>query len=130
MKPSSQQCPSLCDRRDALSFRTPDFSKVEPKVYFPKGGYQPPKSRWSASSVGLSPEPTLVFKSPADIAKEVLFSSTDAPAAPPPSPSAPQQNLTVSIVPEDFRCPQRATRLVEQLQVSGSGGSGGGLANV
>ncbi|XP_056434940.1 microtubule organization protein AKNA [Gadus chalcogrammus] len=102
-------------RREAPSFRTPDFSKVEPKVYFPKSGYEPPKSRKSCR-VSLSPEPTLVFKSPADIAKEILFSSTDAPPSPPPSPSAPEQNSTISIVPEDFRCPQRATRLVEQLQ--------------
>uniref|UniRef100_A0A8C5CI70 AKNA n=1 Tax=Gadus morhua TaxID=8049 RepID=A0A8C5CI70_GADMO len=102
-------------RREAPSFRTPDFSKVEPKVYFPKSGYEPPKSRKSCR-VSLSPEPTLVFKSPADIAKEILFSSTDAPPSPPPSPWAPEQNSTISIVPEDFRCPQRATRLVEQLQ--------------
>ncbi|CAL8327508.1 unnamed protein product [Boreogadus saida] len=102
-------------RREAPSFRTPDFSKVEPKVYFPKSGYEPPKSRMSCR-VSLSPEPTLVFKSPADIAKEILFSSTDAPPSPPPSPSAREQNSTISIVPEDFRCPQRATRLVEQLQ--------------
>ncbi|KAJ3605526.1 hypothetical protein NHX12_027572, partial [Muraenolepis orangiensis] len=102
-------------RTEPPSFRTPDFSLVEPKVHFPKSGYEPPKSQ-SSGRVRLSPETTLVFKSPADIAKEVLFSSTDVPPSPPPSPPGPEQNITISIVPQDFRCPQHATRLVEQLQ--------------
>ncbi|KAM4634127.1 microtubule organization protein AKNA [Polymixia lowei] len=101
-------------RRGPLSFRTPDFSKVEPKVRFPKSGYKPPKSR-GPSKRSVSVERPLVFKSPADIVREVLFSSTEGLPLP-PGPTEPQTSAANSTVPEDFRCPQQATTLVEQLQ--------------
>eukprot|EP00064_Thunnus_orientalis_P007424 superscaffoldBa00000824_g7444 len=104
-------------RSGALSHRTPDFSKVEPRVRFPKGGYKPPKSKRSSKMESLSPQPPLVFKSPADIVKEVLLNTTDGPPAPSdcnrPPASAPN-----STVPQDFRCRQQATTLLEQLQVN------------
>lgn len=98
-----------------LSYRTPDFSKVEPKVRFPKG-YKPPESRRSAKRESLSPEPPLVFKSPADIVKEVLLNTPDGSPAPSDSYRPPTSALN-SIVPQEFRCRQQATTLLEQLQV-------------
>lgn len=103
-------------RKGPLSYRTPDFSKVEPKVHFPKGGYKPPKSRRSSKRESLSPEPPLVFKSPADIVKEVLLNTTHG--SPTPSDSyRPPTNAPNSTVPEEFRCRRQATTLLEQLQV-------------
>lgn len=103
-------------RKGPLSYRTPDFSKVEPRVHFPKGGYKPPKSRRCSERESLSPKPPLVFKSPADIVKEVLLnvphgSPATSESSRPPS-SAP--NFTV---PQEFRSRQHATVLLEQLQV-------------
>ncbi|CAB1332646.1 unnamed protein product, partial [Coregonus sp. 'balchen'] len=102
-------------RRGPLTYPTPDFSKVEPRVRFPKSGYTPPKSKGSPRKRSLSVEPPLVFKSPADIVREVLLSSTDGPQSPSP-PNGPHRPLN-STVPEDFRCPQQASTLVQQLQV-------------
>ncbi|KAK5599265.1 hypothetical protein CRENBAI_023783 [Crenichthys baileyi] len=96
-------------RRATLSHQTPDFSKVEPRVHFPKRGYKPPKSKKSLARNSLSPEPPMVFKSPADIIKEVLFNNTSSGSNTP-------TNVPNSIVPAEFRCPQQATTLVEQLQ--------------
>uniref|UniRef100_A0A8C7LKT0 AT-hook transcription factor n=1 Tax=Oncorhynchus kisutch TaxID=8019 RepID=A0A8C7LKT0_ONCKI len=101
-------------RRGPLTYPTPDFSKVEPRVHFPKSGYTPPKSKGSPRKRSLSVEPPLVFKSPADIVREVLLSSTDGPQSPSP-PNGPRRPLK-SMVPEDFRCPQQASTLVQQLQ--------------
>ncbi|KAF0031189.1 hypothetical protein F2P81_015744 [Scophthalmus maximus] len=79
-----------------LTYSTPDFSKVEPRVRFPKGGYKPPASKRD-SSLG-SPDPSAAFKSPADAVKEVLL------------------NCPVLTVPQEIRCCQEAIRLIEQLQ--------------
>ncbi|CAG5867214.1 unnamed protein product [Menidia menidia] len=76
-------------RKGCLSYHTPDFSWVEPRVRFPKDGYQPPKSKHSLRGRSLSPEPPLVFKSPADIVKEVLLNNSDETS----SPSAAKVNL-------------------------------------
>ncbi|XP_029921161.1 microtubule organization protein AKNA [Myripristis murdjan] len=100
-------------RSGPLSYRTPDFSRVEPRVRFPKSGYKPPKSRGS-SKTSVSAEPPLVFKSPADIVREVLLSSTDD--FPQPFDSTTPASAPNSTVPEEFRCPQQATTLIEQLQ--------------
>uniref|UniRef100_UPI003AAF70CC uncharacterized protein akna n=1 Tax=Centroberyx gerrardi TaxID=166262 RepID=UPI003AAF70CC len=102
-------------RRGPLSYPTPDFSKVEPRVRFPKSGYKPPKSRGSSKTKSPSAEPPLVFKSPADIVREVLLSSTDGPS-PSSDSNTPTTCVPNSTVPEDFRCPQQATTLIEQLQ--------------
>ncbi|XP_037607862.1 microtubule organization protein AKNA isoform X1 [Sebastes umbrosus] len=102
-------------RKEPLSYRTPDFSKVEPRVHFPKGGYKPPKSRHSSKRESLSPEPPLVFKSPADIVKEVLLNTTDwSPAS--SDSYKPLTGAPNSTVPQEFRCRQQATTLLEQLQ--------------
>ncbi|XP_029300837.1 AT-hook-containing transcription factor isoform X2 [Cottoperca gobio] len=102
-------------RKGPLSYRTPDFSKVEPRVRFPKDGYNPPKSRHSSKRESLSPEPPLVFKSPADIVKEVLLNTTDGSAASSDSYKPPTSALN-STVPQEFRCRQQATTLLDQLQ--------------
>lgn len=103
-------------RKGPQSYRTPDFSKVEPRVHFPKGGYKPPKSRRSSKRESLSPEPPLVFKSPADIVKEVLLNVPDGSFATSDSyrPPASAPNFTV---PHEFRSRRHATVLLEQLQV-------------
>lgn len=97
------------------SRRLPDFSKVEPRVRFPKSGYMPPKSR-PFSMYSSSAQPALMFKSPADIVKEVLLCGADG-APPSPDPTRPPTSGPNFTVPEDFRCPRQATTLVEQLQV-------------
>ncbi|XP_070781121.1 microtubule organization protein AKNA [Enoplosus armatus] len=102
-------------RKGPLSYRTPDFSLVEPRVRFPKGGYKPPKSRRSSQRESLSPEPPLVFKSPADIVKEILLNTTDGSPASSDSDRPPTSALN-STVPQEFRCRQQATTLLEQLQ--------------
>lgn len=99
-----------------LTYRTPDFSNVEPRVHFPKGGYKPPKSRRSSKRESLSPEPPLVFKSPADIVKEVLLNIPDGSPDPSGSYRAPASAPDFT-VPQEFRCRQHATTLLEQLQV-------------
>lgn len=103
-------------RKGPLSYRTPDFSMVEPKVHFPKGGYKPPKSKCSSKRDSLSPEPPLVFKSPADIVKEVLLNTTDGSPASSDYDRLPTRALN-STVPQEFRCRQQATTLLDQLQV-------------
>nr|XP_020470799.1 AT-hook-containing transcription factor [Monopterus albus] len=95
-----------------LSYRTPDFSKVEPRVRFPKGGYKPPKSKYSSI---ISCEPPLVYKSPADIVKEVLLDTTDGSPAP-PACNSPPDSAPNSTVPQEFRCRQQAATLLDQLQ--------------
>lgn len=102
--------------KGSLSYHTPDFSKVEPKVRFPKAGYKPPKSRRSFKRDSLSPEPPLVFKSPADIVKEVLLNIPDGSPAPQDSHTL-QASAPDFTVPQEFRSPRHATALLEQLQV-------------
>ncbi|XP_047425176.1 microtubule organization protein AKNA isoform X2 [Mugil cephalus] len=100
-------------RKGPLSYQTPDFSKVEPRVCFPKGGYKPPRSRRSFMRDSLSPAPPLVFKSPAEIVEEVLLNTTDGSHAPSDFNRPPAAN---SIVPQEFRCPEQATTLLVQFQ--------------
>lgn len=102
-------------RKWPLSYHTPDFSKVEPRVHFPKGGYKPPKGRPLLTRKSLSPEPPIVFKSPADIVKAVLLNTAGES---PTSPDSDGQATSAinAIVPQEFRCHQQATTLVNQLQ--------------
>ncbi|XP_051955344.1 LOW QUALITY PROTEIN: microtubule organization protein AKNA-like [Xyrauchen texanus] len=101
-------------RKVQLSHPLPDFSKVEPRVRFPKGGYKPPKSRSAVHGKTLHPDLPVVLKSPAEIVREVLLSSTDVS---PGSPSSSRSHkLPKSTLPEEFRCPQQASTLVQQLQ--------------
>ncbi|KAG7476837.1 hypothetical protein MATL_G00087070 [Megalops atlanticus] len=109
------------DRRGQLSYPVPDFSKVEPRVRLPKrGAYKPPKSKGSARGGTSTAEPLLMFKSPADIVREVLLSSAEAPLSPPvpstPSVPAGHRRPVDVTVPQEFRSPQQASALVHQLQ--------------
>ncbi|KAJ8339442.1 hypothetical protein SKAU_G00362280 [Synaphobranchus kaupii] len=113
------------DRKGRLNFPLPDFSKVEPRVRIPRGGgYRPPKSKGpTLQGASHVTEPLLVYKSPADIVREVLMSSGDTPvprspplAAAAPSLSArPQRPIDIT-VPQEFRSPKQASSLVHQLQ--------------
>ncbi|XP_034752772.1 microtubule organization protein AKNA isoform X2 [Etheostoma cragini] len=102
-------------RKEPLSYRIPDFSQVEPRVRFPKSGYTPPKSKQPFKRESLSPEPPFLFKSPADIVKEVLLNTTDGSPASSDS-YKPPTGAPNSTVPKEFRGRQQATTLLDQLQ--------------
>ncbi|XP_041916108.1 microtubule organization protein AKNA isoform X3 [Alosa sapidissima] len=103
-------------RRGKLTHPSPDFSKVQPRVHFPKTGYKPPKSKHAVQQDGEPPEPLMVFKSPAEIVREVLLSSSEDPQESPcPGDGGPHGPLNRT-VPEGFRDPQQATALMQQLQ--------------
>ncbi|XP_047684944.1 microtubule organization protein AKNA isoform X1 [Prionailurus viverrinus] len=97
--------------RGQLNYPLPDFSKVRPRVRFPKDeSYHPPKAR-SHSRQSQGPARPLIFKSPAEIVREVLLSSGEAcPEKDPPSPHP------ITRVPQEFQTPEQATKLVHQLQ--------------
>lgn len=98
--------------RGRLNYPLPDFSKVGPRVRFPKDeNYRPPKSRGHNRQQG-STRP-LIFKSPAEIVQDVLLSSGDTPLAKESSLAHP-----ITRVPQEFQTPEQATELVHQLQVS------------
>uniref|UniRef100_A0A8C1LA80 AT-hook transcription factor n=1 Tax=Cyprinus carpio TaxID=7962 RepID=A0A8C1LA80_CYPCA len=102
-------------RKGQLSHPLPDFSKVEPRVRFPKkSGYKPPKSRQPSQDRTSQPDLPVVFKSPAEIVREVLLSSSDGSPGSPSNRGA-HKHLH-STVPEEFRCPQQASTLMQQLQ--------------
>ncbi|KAM4019808.1 microtubule organization protein AKNA isoform 2-T5 [Anomaloglossus baeobatrachus] len=92
--------------RGQLNYPLPDFSKVGPKVRFPKDeeGYRPPQPRRPEIQSQGAP---IIFKSPAEIVREVLLSSTEKPLQEPVGPP---------MVPQEFKTPQEATELVHQLQ--------------
>uniref|UniRef100_A0A8C5KPX9 AT-hook transcription factor n=1 Tax=Jaculus jaculus TaxID=51337 RepID=A0A8C5KPX9_JACJA len=92
-----------------LNYPLPDLSKVGPRVKFPKDeSYRPPKSRGHSREVPAGP---LIFKSPAEIVREVLLSSGEASLATDPLHTHP-----VTRVPQEFQTPEQATELVHQLQ--------------
>ncbi|KAL7854107.1 hypothetical protein AOLI_G00209510 [Acnodon oligacanthus] len=114
-RPSKPSHTDLKDvRKGQLSHPLPDFSKVEPRVRFPKNGYKPPRSRRPPRKRDSKPEAPLVYRSPADIVREVLLSSTEglSDAA---TPGDPQESLN-STAPTEFRCALQASTLVQQLQ--------------
>ncbi|XP_036288668.1 microtubule organization protein AKNA isoform X1 [Pipistrellus kuhlii] len=97
--------------RGRLNYPLPDFSKVGPRVRFPKEeSYHPPKAR-RHSKQPQDPTRPLIFKSPAEIVREVLLSSEDASLGKDPPPAHP-----VTRVPQEFQTPEQATKLVHQLQ--------------
>nr|XP_054600684.1 microtubule organization protein AKNA isoform X2 [Nothobranchius furzeri] len=102
------------DEFRSLSHQTPDFSKVEPRVHFPKSGYKPPKSKRSPTGTSLPPEPPMAFKSPADIVKEVLLKTLDGYSS--SGSSSTPTNAAKFTVPPDFRCRHQASTLLQQLQ--------------
>lgn len=94
-----------------LNYPLPDFSKVGPRVRFPKDeSYHPPKAR-RHSRQPKDPVRPLIFKSPAEIVREVLLSSEEACQGKDPPPSHP-----ITKVPQEFQTPEQATKLVHQLQ--------------
>ncbi|XP_026859549.2 microtubule organization protein AKNA isoform X3 [Electrophorus electricus] len=101
-------------RKGQLSHPLPDFSKVEPRVRFPKNGYKAPMSGKPPRKRDSKPEAPLVFKSPADIVREVLLSSTEGLSST-PAPEDSHRHLNFTL-PEEFRCPLKASALVQQLQ--------------
>ncbi|XP_031233490.1 microtubule organization protein AKNA isoform X2 [Mastomys coucha] len=93
-----------------LNYPLPDFSKVGPRVRFPKDeNYRPPKSRGHNRQQG-STRP-LIFKSPAEIVRDVLLSSGEPSLAQESSLAHP-----ITRVPQEFQTPEQATELVHQLQ--------------
>ncbi|XP_062929322.1 microtubule organization protein AKNA-like isoform X2 [Mobula hypostoma] len=94
--------------RGQLNYPVPDFSKVEPRVKFPKDEqvYQKPKRKVTAL-VKSRTEPHLLH-SPAEIVRQVLQNSSECPVIT-PTPSE------VKVL-EEFKCPQQATEMVYQLQ--------------
>ncbi|XP_017570103.1 microtubule organization protein AKNA isoform X2 [Pygocentrus nattereri] len=114
-RPSKPSHTDLKDvRKGQLSHPLPDFSKVEPRVRFPKSGYKPPRSRRPPRKKDSKPDAPLVYRSPADIVREVLLSSTEglSDAA---APGDPQGSLN-STAPTEFQCALQASTLVQQLQ--------------
>lgn len=98
--------------RGRLNYPLPDFSKVGPRVKFPKDeNYRPPKSRNKNRQQG--PTRPLIFKSPAEIVRDVLMSSGERSLTNDPSLAHP-----ITRVPQEFQTPEQATELVHQLQVS------------
>ncbi|XP_022356052.1 AT-hook-containing transcription factor isoform X1 [Enhydra lutris kenyoni] len=97
--------------RGQLNYPLPDFSKVGPRVRFPKDeSYHPPKAR-NHSRQPQGPARPLIFKSPAEIVQEVLLSSGETcPAKDPPA------THPITRVPQEFQTPEQATKLVHQLQ--------------
>ncbi|KAE8583565.1 hypothetical protein XENTR_v10020574 [Xenopus tropicalis] len=92
--------------RGQLNYPLPDFSKVGPRVRFPKDdqSYRPPQPKRLDLKFQKSPS---MFKSPAEIVREVLLSSSEKPT---------QEHATQRTVPTEFQSPQQATDLVHQLQ--------------
>ncbi|XP_019366043.1 PREDICTED: AT-hook-containing transcription factor isoform X2 [Gavialis gangeticus] len=109
-RPSPATAESLRYGRGQLNYPLPDFSKVEPRVKFPKDdqSYRPPRSRTQPMRVRGSGSP-VIFKSPAEIVREVLLSSGEGSPEKCPIPSTAR-------VPEEFKSPKQATELVQQLQ--------------
>ncbi|XP_036117391.1 microtubule organization protein AKNA isoform X2 [Molossus molossus] len=106
---SSSEAPKY--GRGRLNYPLPDFSKVGPRVRFPKDEtYRPPKAR-SRSKQPQDPVRPLIYKSPAEIVREVLLSNEEACLGKDPPPSHP-----VTRVPQEFQTPEQATKLVHQLQ--------------
>nr|XP_057909784.1 microtubule organization protein AKNA isoform X2 [Doryrhamphus excisus] len=103
-------------RKGSQSHWVPDLSKVKPRVSFPKGDdYKPPKSRWSSKNPPKSLTP-VVFKSPADIVKEVLLNTTAESQTPSDYNKRTSTGVPSATVPQEFRCQHKAHILAEQLQ--------------
>ncbi|XP_074871718.1 microtubule organization protein AKNA [Carettochelys insculpta] len=109
-RPSQAAADSSRYGRGQLNYPLPDLSKVEPRVKFPKDdqSYRPPRGRTQPMRAG-GPTSPVVFKSPAEIVREVLLSSAEGSPQKCPTPSS-------TMVPEEFKSPKQATELVQQLQ--------------
>uniref|UniRef100_A0A8C5R4D5 AT-hook transcription factor n=1 Tax=Leptobrachium leishanense TaxID=445787 RepID=A0A8C5R4D5_9ANUR len=102
----SKSSPAPLYGRGQLNYPLPDLSKVGPRVKLPRDDqiYRPPQSRRVDAQKTATP---VIFKSPAEIVREVLQSSTD---------TAVQDLAVPRTVPQEFQTPQQATVLVHQLQ--------------
>ncbi|XP_075762020.1 microtubule organization protein AKNA isoform X2 [Pelodiscus sinensis] len=109
-RPSPGTAEALPYGRGQLNYPLPDLSKVEPRVRFPKDdqSYRPPRGRTLPMRT-RGPASPVVFKSPAEIVREVLLNSAEGSPQKCPTPSS-------TVVPEEFRSPKEATELVQQLQ--------------
>ncbi|KAG7320858.1 hypothetical protein KOW79_015273 [Hemibagrus wyckioides] len=114
-RPSKTSYTDLRDvRKGQLSHPLPDFSKVEPRVRFPKSRYTPPKSRKPPPKEDAKPEAPVMFKSPADIVREALLSNSEGPSD--SIATTDSQKPSNTTMPEEFRCPLQASTMVQQLQ--------------
>lgn len=102
-------------RKGQLSHPLPDFSKVEPRVRFPKTIYKPPKSRKLPYKEIPKPETPVLFKSPADIVREALLSNSEGPSD--SAAHTDSQKPVTTAIPEEVQCPMHASTMVQQLQV-------------
>eukprot|EP00062_Callorhinchus_milii_P023234 gi/632981862/ref/XP_007907822.1/ PREDICTED: AT-hook-containing transcription factor-like [Callorhinchus milii] len=97
--------------RGKINHPLPDFSKVEPRVKFPKDsqGYQKPKSKaFLVRSKVIGSKTEVYLQSPADIVRQVLQSSNECePVTPTPVGAK---------VLEEFKSPHQASEMVYQLQ--------------
>ncbi|XP_032089110.1 microtubule organization protein AKNA [Thamnophis elegans] len=93
--------------RGRLNYPLPDLSKVEPRVKFPQS-YQPPQGK-SSPAFRKEVRKPVIFKSPAEIVREVLMSSGEGSPHKCPTPA-------ISVIPEELKSPRQATELVHQLQ--------------
>ncbi|XP_040929005.1 microtubule organization protein AKNA isoform X3 [Betta splendens] len=96
-----------------LSHRTPDLSKVESRIRFPKNGAKLPKSKLSSKKE--FPGSPVVHKSPAEMMKDVFLEASDQPPSASDCDKTPASALPFA-VPQDVRSWQQATILLEQLQ--------------
>ncbi|XP_060697008.1 microtubule organization protein AKNA [Hemiscyllium ocellatum] len=95
--------------RGQLNYPLPDFSKVEPRVKFPKDMqvYQKPRSK-NVNMQCKRSDPQFLLHSPAEIVRQVLQSSNECSLIT-PTPSG------VKVLGE-FKSSQQATEMVYQLQ--------------
>ncbi|GCC31571.1 hypothetical protein chiPu_0010031 [Chiloscyllium punctatum] len=95
--------------RGQLNYPLPDFSKVEPRVKFPKDMqvYQKTRSK-NVNMQGKRSDPQFLLHSPAEIVRQVLQSSNECSLIT-PTPSG------VKVLGE-FKSSQQATEMVYQLQ--------------
>ncbi|XP_044295703.1 microtubule organization protein AKNA [Varanus komodoensis] len=96
--------------RRQLNYPLPDLSKVAPRVKFPRDpqSYHPPRGRTPPCRT-KDPSKPVVFKSPAEIVREVLMSSGEGSPVKAAAPA-------LSVIPEELKSPRQATELVHQLQ--------------
>uniref|UniRef100_UPI00398F75DA microtubule organization protein AKNA isoform X2 n=1 Tax=Pristiophorus japonicus TaxID=55135 RepID=UPI00398F75DA len=95
--------------RGQLNYPLPDFSKVEPRVKFPKDeqAYQRPRSKIAMIKTSRN-DPQLLLHSPAEIVRQMLQNSNECSLI----TSTPSGGKVL----EQFKSPQQATEMVYQLQ--------------
>lgn len=97
----------LFSSKSHLNGSTPDYSKVKPRVNFPKVIYKPPNSRLCSKNESLSFRPPTGCKSSVESVNEVGLNISDVPPATSDSTGECQE----------LGSPQEATRLLRELEV-------------